>query len=492
MAIQSLGVGSGLALDDLVTQLLDAERKPKTARLDAREKTVETQLSGIGKLKSKMDDFKKSVDDLRFDYELRGREALASHPSDTLEPFTAEASNSAPAGEYKIAVTKLASGSRVETGNPNLLDPNDPTAGFASSKSTVLNSGSGSLTFKIDGTGDSFSINVKAGMTLEQLRAKINSNENNFGVNASIINTGTADGGAKLVFSSTITGTGNDLKIVNDNDLADLNRVSTESSDGLTSHLTPVKSAQNAQVTIDGIVAESSTNEFENVLENVSFEVSELSTLDVLGDPMTSSLEIGYDTKGVEKKIRDFVDNYNSLMSEINTLTKYGQSELEDDGALAGDFMARNIQSSLANIVSSFVPESGLGSLFQLGISFDDKNKLKISDIDEYGQESGEDKLAAALEDNFDEISNLFTGDNGVASKLYDFTYEYTTFGGLLRTREQAYKDQKESILDERERLELQMTNYEDLLRSKYQNLDKTVAQLNSTGSALMAALGNN
>ena len=29
MTIQSLGVGSGLALDDLVQQLLDAERLPK-------------------------------------------------------------------------------------------------------------------------------------------------------------------------------------------------------------------------------------------------------------------------------------------------------------------------------------------------------------------------------------------------------------------------------------------------------------------------------
>ncbi|WP_416305817.1 flagellar filament capping protein FliD [Neptunicella sp. SCSIO 80796] len=483
MAIQSLGVGSGLALDDLVTQLLEAERKPKVDRLDAREETIEAKLSGIGKLKSKMDDFKKSVDDLRFDYELRGRKALASHPSETLEPFTADASNSATAGEYKIAVTQLASGSRVETANA--VD-----GGFASSTSSVLGSGSGSLTFKIDSSGDSFSVNVTAGMTLEQLRAKINSNSNNFGVNASIINTGTADGGAKLVFSSTVTGAGNDLKIVNDNDLADLNRVATTDSSETSTYLTPVKSAQNAQVTIDGIVAESDSNKFENVLENVSFDVDELSSLDALGNPMTSTLEIGFDTEGVEKKIRDFVDNYNSLMTEINTLTKYGQSDLEEDGPLAGDFMARNIQSSLARIVSSFVPESGLGSLFQLGIAFDEDNKLKIGEFDEYGQDSGEERLAAALEDNFDEISNLFTGDNGIGSRLYDFTYEYTTFGGLLRTREQAYKDDKESILDQRERLELQMANYEDVLRSKYQNLDKTVAQLNSTGAALMAALG--
>jgi len=37
MTIQSLGVGSGLALDDLVRQLISAERTPKEQRLDARE-----------------------------------------------------------------------------------------------------------------------------------------------------------------------------------------------------------------------------------------------------------------------------------------------------------------------------------------------------------------------------------------------------------------------------------------------------------------------
>ena len=41
MGIQSLGVGSGLALDDLVTQLLDAERAPREARIQEREDSLD-------------------------------------------------------------------------------------------------------------------------------------------------------------------------------------------------------------------------------------------------------------------------------------------------------------------------------------------------------------------------------------------------------------------------------------------------------------------
>ena len=45
MSIQSLGVGSGLDLEGLVTQLLEAERKPKTDRIDKREEEVEAENS---------------------------------------------------------------------------------------------------------------------------------------------------------------------------------------------------------------------------------------------------------------------------------------------------------------------------------------------------------------------------------------------------------------------------------------------------------------
>ena len=44
MSIQSLGVGSGLDLESLVGQLLEAERKPKTDALNSREENVEAEI----------------------------------------------------------------------------------------------------------------------------------------------------------------------------------------------------------------------------------------------------------------------------------------------------------------------------------------------------------------------------------------------------------------------------------------------------------------
>ncbi|MBU2877982.1 MULTISPECIES: flagellar filament capping protein FliD [Aliiglaciecola] len=484
MTIQSLGVGSGLALDDLVTQLIAAERAPKQTRLDDKEEALDAEISGIGQLKSKMSDFLDTVDELRSDNNLQGREPKITNPDDSIEPFTAEAANSAVKGEYQVAITQLASGSRLET-----ADASD--GGFASKSDSVLSSGSGSLTFKVDSSGDSFDINVTAGQTLQQLANAINSSDDNFGINASIIDTGTASGGAKLVLTSSTTGEGNDLVIVNNDNLADLDRVSTTDSTEVATYLEPVVSAQNAKATIDGIAVESSTNEFENTISSVSFEASTLSTKDSLGEFQTSTLKIGYDTEGLDKKIRDFVDNFNALAKEIDTLTKYGTSELEDDGVLAGDFMARSITSGLTSIIGSSVESSALGGLFAIGVELNSEGKLEISSYDEFGLGSGEDRLAEALEDNFDDIAALFTDDeDGIAARLYDYTKEYTTFSGLLATRERSAKDEKDLLSDEREQFELRMLGFEEILRDKYLNLDQTVTKLNQTGSALLASLG--
>ena len=167
-----------------------------------------------------------------------------------------------------------------------------------------------------------------------------------------------------------------------------------------------------------------------------------------------------------------------------------GAELLEDDGALAGDFMVRSIQQGIANIVGDGVSASALGGLFQIGVELNDEGKLEISDLDEFGLGSGEDRLKEALEDNFDEIAKLFTDDEeGIATRLYEFSKEYTSYSGLISLRERSAKDNRDELYDERETLELRMLNYEEILRDKYLNLDQTVAQLNQTGSALLASL---
>lgn len=476
MTIQSLGVGSGLALDDLVQQLITAERKPKEDRLNAKEEQIEAEISGLGQIKSKLSDFKDTVDELRSDNGINGREPTITNPSEDSDVLSAEASNSALRGSYEISVEQLAAGSRITT----------DAGAFSSSSDPVLTSGTGSLSFDVGGA-KSFTVDVTAGMSLTALREKINGAEDNFGVTANIIDTGTG-AGPRLVFSSSETGQGNDLVITNDTGATELDRLSTT---GGTANISAanIESAKNAIAYIDGIEVQSASNKFENTIQNVSFEVNEVSPKDSVGDFLTTKLNIGFDKEGLDKKIREFVDNYNALIDEIGTLTRYGESELEDDGALAGDSLLRGIQSGLASIVGGSVSGSALGNLFQIGIEVDSDGKLEVGTTD-FGLGSGEDRLEDALEDNFDEIAKLFTDENeGIATRMFEFAKEYTSFSGLISLRERAAKDNRDEIFDQRETLELRMLSFEQTLRDKYLNLDQTVARLNQTGSALLASL---
>ena len=263
--------------------------------------------------------------------------------------------------------------------------------------------------------------------------------------------------------------------------------------------MAPVLSAQNAIASIDGIDVESSSDEFENTIQNVSFTAGELSpfTTTTVSTEFpdgkiyeSSRLEIGFDKTGLEEKINKFVENYNSIIDEIETLTRYGESELEEDGALAGDSLNRSIQSGLASLVGGAVSASSLGGLFSIGIEIDSDGKLEIGSTD-FGLGSGQDRLQDALEDSFDDVAALFSDENeGIATRLYDYIEEFTSFSGILSTRERAARDEKDQIFDDRERFELQMLSFEQVLRDRYLNLDQTVARLNQTGTALLASLG--
>ena len=484
MGISSLGVGSGLDLESLVQQLLEADRAPKAARLDERDKTLSGEISAVGQLKSKIGEFEDSIKELQTEGNLSGREPKIVNPSEDNEVLTAKPTNSALPGTYAIAVTQLAGGSRIETASA--VD-----GGFDSRDDTVLSSGPADMTFKIDNTGDAFTISIPDGTTLAELRELINDDENNFGVQANIINTGTADGGAKLVFSSSITGAGNDLQIVNDNDNAELTRLTTETSIGAASGLSieAENIAKNAIANIDGIEVQSDTNKFDNTIQSVRFDVQELSEKDANDEPIASKLTIGFDKENLKEKINEFVDKFNELNDELSKMTKYGASELEDDGPLAGDSTVRGLQSGLANILSSNVSESLIGSLFALGIELTSEGKLEIGSTD-FGLGSGSDRLDEALEDNFDDIDKLFNSDAGMVTRLLEFTDQYTDSRGILKTREDSVKDLQDAVSTDRERFELRMISLEQTLRDRYLSLDTTVARLQRTGSALFATLG--
>lgn len=480
MAISSLGVGSGLALEELVTQLIQAERRPKIESLQERQNEVNVSLSGYSKLKSELSKVLDSLETLRSSRDMNARTAIINgvspsstdggdeddaSTSPTSQYLSATASSNAAAASYEVSVEALAQGSKAKS------------AAFTGTDQ-VINSTAGTLTLATANGDSSFSINVDAGATLSDIASAINNSNDNYGVSASIINTGGANPETRLVLSSSVTGAENELVVTNDN--AELDAVSTVASGAGAAGLTIAAEdqASDSRLNIDGIDVYSSSNTFTNAIEGVEINAKSLSP----GDPQT--LEIATDKEGIKNNVKDFVEAYNKFVDESNKLTKVNVEGTS--GALVGDSMIRGLSSGLNNIIGGAVAsgETGFKTLYSLGLSFDSEGKLEFGD-------EGEAKLDEALSSDFNSVSKLFSNEDGIATQLDSYIKQYTQLGGLFDSKEDVFESQKENLTQERERFNRYMENYEKNLRAEYQALDSMIGQMNQTMSALQGQLAN-
>ena len=75
---------------------------------------------------------------------------------------------------------------------------------------------------------------------------------------------------------------------------------------------------QDAEIVVNGTKIKRSTNSIADALQGVTLD---LKTTTKPGEPQ--NLVIGIDKSGSADKIKEWVDNYNSLLDTFNSLTKY-------------------------------------------------------------------------------------------------------------------------------------------------------------------------
>ncbi|HHO0837344.1 TPA: flagellar cap protein FliD N-terminal domain-containing protein, partial [Aeromonas hydrophila] len=192
MAITSAGAGSGLDLESVISASVAAKKAQLQKPILTKQNSTQISISGIGQLKSSLTAFTDILDTLSKPGAFNKRAVTITQDKDN-PVMKVESKSGGSNGQYNITVNKLATTSRVE--------------GEFSSSTTPLVTQDGQLTLK---AGDKeFKVDVKAGDTLQDIRKSINSNGDNFGLSANIVNT--ADGKAKFVIDSGISGDGKDL-----------------------------------------------------------------------------------------------------------------------------------------------------------------------------------------------------------------------------------------------------------------------------------------
>jgi flagellar hook-associated protein 2 len=313
--IQFSGLASGLNTSAIIQALLTAERAPIT-RLTTQQEKLVAQQAEIGKLQSSLQQLTFATFEFTLPSLFEGTQTVSSS-----EPARIGATITAGAGVggYEVEVTQLATSAQR-------------TFTFAAP--------AGEDTITIDGRG----YTVKAGTTAKELAGKINSDGKGT-VFAALQ-------GENLVLSSRTTGaTGGEFVKV------------TDAGGTLTEKAGSAKEGRDAEYSVDGVAATSTSNTVTEAIAGVSLSFAALTTT----GPVTIAVQPpAPNVAAIEKKLESFISLYNSTVEAVETqLTtkpvEKPQSAAElATGSLFGDSTLSNLVAAMRR--SMYEPIEGLSS----------------------------------------------------------------------------------------------------------------------------------
>ncbi|WP_198245385.1 flagellar filament capping protein FliD [methane-oxidizing endosymbiont of Gigantopelta aegis] len=465
MAIASaLGIGSGIDINGIVNQLVQAEGQPAFAALDRQKSTVDARLSAIGSLKSALSDFQSSFTKLKSGTAFDANKASSSDE----QVIVATAEFGAVPARYSVEVTQLASAHKLVSGG----------AGFSDMNATV---GTGTLNLSVNGQTLALTIDANNNSLLA-IRDAINGATDNPGVNASIINVDDGAGGtvSRLVLSSQEVGTQNTISVTavdddgNNTDASGLSQLVFDPAGSGVTNMQEQTQAQDAIIQVDGQTATRSSNSISDVINGVTLDLKSAQP----GNTINIAVEV--DTQAISESVKGFVDSYNALFSLSQSLGRYGGPE-GTNGALLGDSTLRNIMNKVRQDLGSPVAStnSSLNTLNMIGIDID-KDGLMTLDSS---------KFEKAVKSDLSAVSALFSSSDGVASRLQNDLDTYIQAGGILETQSDSLSKRLRDISDRRDTVQLRLDNLQRRLQKQFIAMDVAVGQFQSTGAYLTQQL---
>lgn len=466
MAITANGIGSGLDINSLVSQLMALEQRPLTT-MATKEASYQAKLSAFGQVKSVLSAFQTSLTALKDAAKFTATRATVGSDAG----FTASSTSTAAASSYAVKVEQLATTQRIATSASSTFAPDTsvvstgeltinfgtytagPPAGFAADTDRVV-----TLEF--------------SGSTIEDLRDAINA-DSTLGIKASLVDNGTAK---QLVFTGTGTGAEKAFSLSGTGSLAALQYspdATTTSSDAVYN----LQSAQDAIVDIDGIRISRGSNTVNDAIEGVTLSLTkETST--------AANLTITDDRSQAKGAIDSFIKAYNETLSTLKNLTGY-DAEKGTSSTLTGDATARGIQNQLRNLVGSAL--GGLGNttrLSEIGITFQRDGTLKADST----------KLDAALADPARNVAEFFAGKDdvkGFADTLSARLDDLLGTSGMLNSRTDGINASIKALDKQRENLMTRLESVEKRYRAQFTALDTMIASMSQTSTYLTQQLAN-
>lgn len=450
--LQATGVGSGLDINSLVSQLVASERAPADAQITRKESKATLQISALAALKGALSTFQSSLTPLKT------VDAFTPHTATTgnKDIFTVSAKASAAPGSYDIEVVDLAQAHQLASN------------AFAGGDTSVV--GTGSLTIAMGAS--TFNVNIDdTNNTLAGIRDAINAAPGNTDVRATIIR---EQNGSRLILASAKTGVANAIKVTQSGGDGGLNQLVYDP--GVTTNLTQLKAAQDAHILIAGFDHYAATNTVDTAIDGVTLNLLATSA----GEPVQVS--VTNDDKTLTDRVKKFVAEYNALYSTMAKLRSYNP-DTKAAGALLGDSMLRGIEEEIRTDLSN--PVAGLSgnytSLASIGVTRQADGTLALDDA----------KLTSALTADRSAVANIFGSENGIAARMHAHIEARLGEDGALESRDNALQATIKAITLDKENLEARMVNVQARYLKQFTALDTLLAQLQNTSSYLTQQLAS-
>lgn len=414
MGLSSAGIGSGLDVTNIVSQLMSIEQRPLTA-LTTKQTDYKAKLSAFGSIQSGIASFQSTLKKLSDPKNLQTIKATAA---DTSVLGTSGGAGAVP-GDYSIEVTKLAQSQKLASaGQLNaqaVVGTGTLTFDFGTISGGTLGTDgkySGS-TFTSNGTGSKQVTIDSSNNTLNGIRDAINSAS--IGVTASVIN----DGGAtpyRLALSNSQTGEASSMKISVSGEAA-LGSLLDHDPTG-SQALTQTVAAQNAALKVDGLDISKSSNTFSDVVPGVTLTLKKTNA----GSP--TNLSVTRDTNAVKANVQEFVDGYNKLTGSLKSLSSYDMTS-KKGAALYGDSSVRNMLTQLRGVVTGTVSggASSLTRLSDAGVSYQSDGTLKLDNT----------QLQKVIDTQFDQLPGLFAASGSSSDSQVSYV------GSTAKTQSGSY-----------------------------------------------------
>lgn len=454
--LSSAGI-SGSGLDETMIAKLVALQKQSLVPLQQKASVLDSKISTFGQIKSLMSTLQDAATSLANADTWRLTNAATTN---TAVAVSVTDANALP-GSSVISVDKLARSQSVATG----IMP--AATQFGAGKLTITMGSWNADGTQFSNPGTPLDIDIAAGAKLEDVVQAINSK--GAGVVASVLKDAQ---GERLVLRSRSTGADAGFTVGSSGDAS----LSALAFNGKATTGSVAQYAQNAEINVNGITVQSTTNEFKQTLPGLNITVTQQTTAPV-------TVTVSSDTEGMKKKIQAFMDAYNALNDALGSSTKY-DAESKVAGVLQGDATTVGMTNSLRSVLSGSV-EGGsdtLKRLSDMGIQIQKGGKLAFGTTT-----SDKTKFEAALKDP-ESMSKMFASagtdgqpnTQGLAARMKDFTKKALEFEGTFDNKNKSLQALKKDNGKSQDRVNDQADLLEKRLRAQYASLDAKMGSYSS------------